>query len=63
MSTEFDEKPVLANDGNNLLVSYKGKKIVQVNDLSTKNIKAEDIQLATAESFSDIEDTIHFDIV
>ena len=63
MFTEFDEKPILANNGNNLLVSYKGKKVVQVNDLSTKNIKAEDIHLATAESFSDIEDTIHFDIV
>ena len=63
MSNEFDEKPVLSDSGGNLLVTYKGKNIVQVNDVSTSDIKEEDIFLTTAESFSDIEDTILFDIV
>tara|TARA_X000001036_G_scaffold326974_1_gene305502 strand:- start:15 stop:665 length:651 start_codon:yes stop_codon:yes gene_type:complete len=63
LSTGFDEKPVVSKSGNNTLISYKGKKVVEVTDVSPDSIKAEDILLTTSDSFLDIEEAIHFDIV
>ena len=63
LAEKFDVIPQLGKDGNNISISYKGRKVAEFDNFSSSNFSSSDILLISYDSFDDLESTLLLDIV
>ena len=63
LAEKFDVIPQLGKDGNNISISYKGRKVAEFDNFSSSNFSSSDILLISYDSFDDLESALLLDIV